>query len=163
MIQEVKFRDLLTKGLPKLAQAALAGVYPMAFNPVIEPAREFRVDSQIVCSQLAYTKNLQVLTFLIIEPGQIMKLGKRAFPKCNRAEASKMVISANGEALNTVMAKLGYLLGKLDEDAPVTIAPPMVINCSSENGIRIQESAAFILGLSGHDSSMVLVASIQQV
>lgn len=163
MVQEEKFRDLLARGLPKIASAAVAGIYPDGFSAQMEASRDYLVDSQVVESQLVYTKNLQILSLLIMEPGQIMKLGQRVFPKLGRIEAPKMVVSANEEVLNAVTAKLGYLIGKVEGDKELAISPPVVLNCSGENGIPILGAESFFLSLVGMDVTMRLITSMQTV
>src|SRR5688572_30058565 len=114
---EARVREMVAMGLPKLAVTSLAGSFPMGFAAQWEQSRDYRVASQVVCSQLLYTRNLQLLTLLVMDPALVMKLGLRAFPKLGRAEAPKMAISACGEALNAMVSKLGCLAGKLDDDS----------------------------------------------
>lgn len=162
-MQEVQLREIICKGLPKIASAAATGVYPMGFLSQVMPGRDCMLNAQVVGSQLIYTKNIHVLSFLSMDSEQIIKLGQRAFPKYGRIDSPKMVISANGETLNTIMAKLGYLIGKLDQNTDVTITPPIVINCSGSNRIPINASDSIFLKLASIDISMQFITSVHMV
>lgn len=160
---EAKVREAVAKGLPRLAASALAGAYPMGFVPRFEPCRDFRVSSQVVASQLLYSRNLQLLSLLILEPAAIMKLGQRAFSGLGRVEAPRMVVSANAEALNTVVSKLGCLVARMDDESEISIAPPLVLNCSGGNSFQLRGSETLVLSLASLDISMVLAVSLQAV
>jgi hypothetical protein len=162
-MNEGQLRELLGKGLPKIATASLNAVYPIGFQAVEEPARDFKVEAQAVGSQLIYTRHFQVCSFLIMEAGQIFALGQRAFPKYSRMECPKMVVSANGEALNTIMGKLAYLVGKVDADAEVVIAPPIVLNCTGPNRVAVSGTDSLFLKLVARDLAMLIVASVQRI
>ena len=162
-MHETQLREILLKGLPKIASAAASGIYPMGFQPQLVPCRDSVLDSQVVASQLIYTKNIHVVAFLTMDSEQIIKLGQQVFSKSSRLDSSKTVISANGEILNTIMAKLGYLIGKIDNDTDMTITPPIVINCSGDNRISIHGSGSIFLNLASGDFSMRVISSIQMV
>jgi hypothetical protein len=162
-MQESQLRDLLGKGLPKIAVAALAGVYPMGFVAQPAPSRDYLLTDLVVGSQLLYTSNIQVTSFLTMDPSQLIRLGTRAFPKKSRGELPKVVIAANNEAHNTIMAKLAYLIGRIDGDREVVITPPLIVNCSGEGGLRIQGADALFLNLVCLDISLYLMMSIQMV
>lgn len=162
-MQESQLRDLVANGLPKLATSALTGTYPMGFTAKVMPSRDHLLDSQVVGNQLIYTKNIQICAFLTMDSGLIVRLGQLAFPKHSRLEIPKMVIAANGEALNVVMSKLAYLIGKVDGDEDATIAPPIMINCSGIDRRVIMGGDSIFLSLSYMEISMLLIASIQMV
>jgi len=162
-MKEAQLRELIGKGLPKIAVSSINAVYPMDFLALPETARDCTVDAQVVGSQIAYSRNYQVHSLLIMQAAQIFMLGQLAFPKCGRAESLKMVVSANGEALNTIMGKVAYLVGKVDEDTEVTTAPPIVLNCSGPNQIAVRGAESFFLKLAARDLSMLMVASVQRV
>lgn len=156
-------RELLGKGLPKIAASSINAIYPMDFQAVQETARDYTVDAQVVGSQLVYSRNYQVHSFLIMQAAQIFMLGQLAFPKYGRAESPKRVVAANGEVLSTIMGKVAYVVGKVDEDAEVTTAPPIVLNCSGANQVSVRGAESFFLKLVARDLSMLMVASVQQV
>lgn len=162
-MKENQLRELVAKGLPKIAVGSINAVYPLGFKATEEPGRDYSIEAQVVGSQLIYTRNFQICSFLIMEAGQIFKLGQRVFPKYERMEIPKMVVSANGEALNTIMGKLAYLLGKVDGDAEVVTAPPIVLNCSGPNRVAVRAADSLFLKLDAADLSMLITASIQQV
>lgn len=163
IMQESQLRELIGKGLPKILTAAITGVYPIGFVPQGVPSRDYLLDSQVVGNQLFYSKSIQVCSYITMDPGQILRLGHRAFPKYSRLDIPKMVISANGEALNTIMAKIGYLIGKLDGDGVVSTTPPMVINCSGRDSLVIPGGDSIFVNLVNIDISILFIASIQMV
>jgi hypothetical protein len=160
---EANVRETIAKGLPRLATTALAAAYPMGFVPRFEPSRNRRVASQVVASQLLYTRNLQLLALLELEPNAILKLAQRAFSGLGRVEAPRMVVSANAEALNTMVSKLGCLLGRMDDESEVAITPPVVLNCSGANSIPLLGSESLFLSLGSVDVSMTLAVSLQAI
>lgn len=162
-VNETQLRELLGKGLPKVAAASVNAVYPLSFQAMEERPRDFAVDTQVVVSQLIYSRDYQIYAFLIMEGSQIYQLGQRAFPKHGRAESPKMVLSANGEVLNTIMGKLAYLIGKVDEGAEIVSAPPIVLNCAGPNQVAVRGAECLFLKLSALDLSMLLIASVQRV
>jgi hypothetical protein len=162
-MNESQIRELLGKGLPKIAAASINAVYPVGFKAEEERPRDYVVDAQLVGSQLLYTRNFQVLSFLVMESSQIFKLGQRVFPKYGRTEIPKMVVSANGEALNTIMGKLAYLVGKVDQDAEVTTTPPIMLNCAGPNRVSVYGADTLFLKLSALDLAMLIIASVQKI
>src|SRR3954471_20903162 len=128
-MNEIKLRELIAKGLAQVAAASVNAVYRMGFQAMEERPADCKLDAQAVGSQLLYTRNFQVCAFLAMEPAHIFALGQRAFPKSGRMESPRLFISANGEALNTIMGKLAYLVGKADDSEAIT-APPLVLNCA---------------------------------
>jgi hypothetical protein len=162
-MKEIQLREVIGKSLPKIAAASINAVYPIRFQALEEPSRDYTVDGQAVGSQLNYSRNFQVCAFLITEASQIFKLGQRAFPKQGHMESLKMVVSANGEALNTIMSKVAYLMGKMDEDTEVATTPPIVLNCSGPNRIPISGPDSLFLKLVSQDISMLMVAMVQRV
>lgn len=162
-MNESQLRDLLGKGLAKVAAASINAVYPIPFQAVMEPERDEAVEAQAVASQLLYTRHFQVCSFLIMEAGQIFKLGQKAFPKCDRLEVPKIVISANSEMLNTLMGKLANLLGKVDEGAEVIMAPPLVLNCTGPDRLAVRGADSLFLKLTSADLSMLVIVTIQEV
>ncbi len=162
-MKETQLRELLGKGLPKIAAASINAMYPLGFQAVSEPARDFAVDAQVVGTQLVYTRNFQVYSFLVMDLNHIFNLGLRSFPKYSRQEIPKMVVSANGEALNTIVGKLAYLVGKVDEVDDVTTTPPMVINCTGPNRVMVRKADCVFLKLATDDLSMLVIAVVQQV
>jgi hypothetical protein len=155
--------DLLGKGLPNIAVSCIKGVYGIGFQAVEETAGDFFIESQAVCTQLVYSRNYQVCSFLIVEANQIFKLGQRAFPNYDRLEIPKIVVGANGEALNTIMGKVAFMVGKVDEGAEVTTTPPIVLNCSGPNRIPVLGSESYLLRLGIGDVSMLMVACVHRV
>src|SRR6185369_10657258 len=162
-MEETQLRELLGKGLPKIAVPCINAMYPIGFKAVLEPARDYAVEAQLVGSQLIYTRNFQVYSFLVMDASQIFKLGLRVFPKSSRLEIPKLVVSANGEALNTIVAKLAYLVGKFDEADEVTTTPPIVINCSGPNRVELHGADCLFLTLGTADLSMLVIAAVQKV
>lgn len=162
-MKEAQLRELLGKGLPKIAASSINAMYPLGFKAVEEPSRDYAVDAQVVGSQLAYSRNFQVYSFLVMEASHIFKLGLRAFPKHSRLEIPKMVVSANGEALNTIVGKLAYLVGKVDEVDEVNTTPPIVINCTGPNRVEVRGADSLFLKLATADLSMLIIAAVQQV
>lgn len=162
-MNESQLRDLLGKGLPKIASASVNAMYPVGFKAEEERPRDYTVDAQVVSSQLLYTRNLQILSFLIMDASQIFKLGHRVFPKYSRAEIPKMVVSANGEALNTIMGKVAYLVSKVEQDAEVTTAPPILLNCTGPNRVVVHGADGLFLKLASLDLTILVIASIQHV
>jgi hypothetical protein len=162
-MHEHQLRELLGKALPKLAVSSINSVYPLGFQTVEEPARDCVVDAQVVISQIIYTRNFQVYAFLIMEAAQIFKLGQRAFPKCSRMESPKMVVSANGEALNMVMSKLASVVGKADEGADAVTAPPIILNCSGTNSVNVHGAESLFLSLVAGELSIHMIVSVQSV
>lgn len=162
-MKETQLREIIGKSLPKIAAASINAVYPISFQALEEPARDFTVDGQAVGSLLNYSRNFQVCSFLITETSQIFTLGQRAFPKHGRVESLKMVVSANGEALNTIMSKVAYLMAKMDEDSEVATTPPIVLNCSGRNRIPIRGAESLFLKLVAQDLSMLMVAMVQRI
>jgi hypothetical protein len=160
---EAQLRDLLGAGMPKIATASVNAVYPLGFQAMMEPPRDYAVESQVVGSQLLYTRNFQVCSFLIMEAGHIFKLGLRVFPKFGRMDATKRVVSTNSEVLNTVISKLGHLLRTSAGEEDVVTAPPIVLNCSGASRILVQGSESRFLKLANADLSFLIIASIQQV
>ena len=161
-MKESQIRELVGKGLPKFAEGSINAVYPLGFKAVEEPARDFSIEAQAVGSQLLYTRNFQVCSFLIMDPGVIFKLGQKVFPKYERMEIPKMAVSANSEELNTIMGKLGYLIGKVDGDGEVTTAPPIVLNCTGPDRVAVRGGDSLFLRLDAADLSMRIIASVQQ-
>jgi hypothetical protein len=162
-MNEIQLRGLLTKGLSQIASASVNAVFRIVFQPMEERPCDFSLEAQAVGSQLFYTRNFQVCAYLVMEPGHIISLGQRAFPKSDRMESPKMVVSANGEALNTIMSKLAYLVGKVDEDSEVVIAPPIVLNCTGPNRIAVLGSESIFLKLAALELSIRIIASVQRV
>jgi hypothetical protein len=162
-MNENQLRELLAKGLPKLAAASVNAVYPIGFQPVEERPCDCALDMQAVGSQLLYTRNTQICAFLAMEPGHIIALGQRAFPKAGRMESPRMVVSANGEALNTIMGKLAYVVGKVDEDSEVITAPPIVLNCAGPNRVDVSGADSLFLRLGAQGLSMRIIASVQRL
>lgn len=162
-MKEAQLRELLGKGLPKIASSSINAMYPLGFKAVEVPARDYAVDAQVVESQLVYTRNFQVSSFLIMEANNLFRLGLRAFPKYSRLEIPKMVVSANGEALNTMVGKLAYLVGKIDEGAEVATTPPIVINCAGPNRVELCGADCVFLKLAAGDLSMLVISAVQQV
>ncbi len=162
-MNETQLRGLIAKSLPKIAAASVNAVYRMDFQPVEGRPCDCTLDAQAVGSQLLYTRNFQICAFLAMEPAHIFSLGQRAFPKSGRMESPRMVVSANGEALNTIMGKLAYLVGKLDEDSEVATTPPLVLNCAGPNGIAVHGAESLFLKLAAQDLSMRIIASVQRV
>ncbi|HLP43381.1 MAG TPA: hypothetical protein VK465_17900 [Fibrobacteria bacterium] len=160
---ENQLRDMLGKGLPQIAATCFKAVYGIGFQAVEEAARDFFVETQAVGSQLVYSRSYQVYSFLIIEASHIFKLGLRAFPKYERLEIPKIVVGANGEALNTIMGKVSYLMGKVDEDAEVITTPPIVLNCSGPNRIPVRGAESIYLRLGSGEVSMVIVACVHRI
>lgn len=160
---ESQVHDLLGKGLPKIASASFNALYPVGFQAALEPAHDYEVEGQVVASQLIYSRNYQVYSFVVMDVSLILKLGLRAFPKYGRSEIPKLVISANGEALNTITSKLAFLVGKVDEDATVATTPPIVLNCSGPNRISLRGSECHFLKLTATDLSMLVIAVVQQL
>jgi hypothetical protein len=162
-VNENQLCDSLGKALQKIAVPSISSVYPLSFQPVEEPARDYVVDGQVVVSQIVYTRNFQVYAFLIMEASQIFKLGQRAFPTCSRMESPKMVVSANGEVLNTVMSKLASLVGKADEGADAIAAPPIVLNCSGKDSINVHGAESIFLRFAAGELSILIIVSVQRV
>jgi hypothetical protein len=162
-MNENQLHGLLAKGLPTIAAASVNAVYPIGFQPVEERSCDCRLGLQAVGSQLLYTRNFQICAFLAMEPGHIISLGQRAFPKSGRMDSPRMVVSANGEALNTIMSKLAYLVGKVDEDSEAVIAPPIVLNCAGPNEIAVLGSESVFLKLTAQELSMRIIVSVQRL
>jgi hypothetical protein len=162
-MNEEQLRELLGKGLPKIAAASINAVFPLGFQVSQEPARDYAVEAQVVGSQLIYTRNFQICAFLIMEASHILKLGQGVFPRHGRAESVKMVVSANGEALNTVMGKLAYLVGKVDAGAEVVTSPPIVLNCSGPNRISVRGDESLFLKLAAADLSALMISVVQRI
>jgi hypothetical protein len=162
-MNENQLRGLLAKGLPKIAAASVNAVYRIGFQPVEERPCDCTLDAPAMGSQLLYTRHFQVCAFITMAPSHIFSLGQRAFPKSGRMESPRMVILANGEALNTIMGKLAYLVGKVDEDSEVATTPPLVLNCTSPNGIAVLGAESLFLKLATQDLSMRIIASVQRV
>lgn len=162
-MQESQLRDLIAKGLPKIAVAAIAGIYPLEFEVQPQPSRDILLQEQLVGHQLIYTQNIQILSFLSMDPGQIITLGHRAFVKSTRAEIPRLVISANGEAQNTIMAKLGFLIGRIDGDVNVIVTPPIVINCSGDDARVIPGGDSVIVNLLCKDIAIRFAVVVQMV
>lgn len=162
-MNEAQVRELLSKGLLKVAAASVNAVYPLGFKVDVEPSRDYTVDAQVVVSQLVYSRNFQIHAFLAMDGSQLYRLGQRAFPKKERAECPRMVLSANGEALNTIMGKLGYLLGKVEAGSEMIVAPPAVLNCANPNQVALRGAECLFLKLSVSEASMHLIVSVQQV
>lgn len=162
-MQETQLRDIMAKGLPKIAESAIAGIYPLKFAIQIEPSRDILIQDPFVGHQLIYTQNIQILSFLTMDSGQIITLGQKAFVKSTRAEIPKLVISANSEAQNTIMAKLGFLIGRLDGDGNVSVTPPIVINCSGTDAKVIPGGDSVILSLVCNEISIRFALVVQMV
>lgn len=162
LMRENQLKDIIGKGLPKIAATAIA-IYPVGFLTQLEASRDHLLDVQIACSQLVYTRKTQILSFLILEPSQIGKLGQRAFPKYGRSDAPKMVLSANCEVLNSIMSKIGYLVGKVDEEADPNVTPPKIINCAGSDSLPIRGEESLFLRFAAADVSMLLILSIQAI
>lgn len=158
---ETKLRESIGASLPKILIAAAKGVYPLAFRTETFSPNQFRVELPIVSSQLAYTGNWQILSFVLMDPGHIVKLGAMAFPKVPRSDSPKKIISANGEILNTAVAKLGYLLGKLENTPDVAITPPLAMNFSGEGSVDIACRDSLFFKLAFEDVFMTFTATIQ--
>lgn len=162
-MNEIQLRELIGKVLHKIAAASINSVYPLNFKASEEPASDYSVEAQAVGSQLIYSRNFQVCSFLIIEASQIFILGQRAFPKYGRMDIPKMVVSANGEALNIIMGKLAFLVGKAEGDGEVFTAPPIVLNCAGPNRVAIHGAESLFLRLTAEELSMLIIASVQKV
>jgi hypothetical protein len=162
-MSEKQVREILGKGLPKIADASFNSVFAVGFQAVPEVARDCSVESPVVASQLLYSRNYQVHSLLVMDLGQILKLGQRAFPKYGRLEGPRMVISANSEALNTVMAKAAFLVGKADEDEGTATTPPLVLNCTGPNRLAVVGQECIFLKLAAMDLSMLLIAAVQKI
>jgi hypothetical protein len=162
-MNENQLRELLAKGLPKIAAASVNAVYRIDFQPVEERPCDCILEGQAVGSQLLYTRNFQVCAYLAMDSGQIFTLGQRAFPKYGHLESPRMVISANAEALNTIMGKLAYLVGKVDQDTEAITAPPIVLNCARPNGIAVLGAESLFLKLSAQELSIRIIASVQRI
>lgn len=162
-MQEIQIRDILEKGLPKISIGVLSCIYPMKFlcHPI--PSHDKVLNTQVVATQLVYTKSIQVLAYLDMATAQIMSLGQTAFPKYSRLESPKKVISANSEALNSIMAKVSYLISKLDIDTGPVLTPPFVINCSGKNIRSVEGKDSLFFNLSSEDITMLLIVSVQMV
>jgi hypothetical protein len=162
-MQEAKVREVIGQSLPKILSMAAKGLYPMTFQAQAFTPKESRVNAPIASSQLAYTGNWQILSFLHMDPGHIVKLGTMAFPKKSRSDIPKLVLSANGELLNAASARLGLLLGKLDQGAEVAMTPPLAANFTGANSVDVSPREAFFFRLSHGDIALTFVSSIQMV
>lgn len=162
-MQESQLRDIIAKGLPKIAVAAIAGIYPLEFLVQPQPNRDILLQEQFVGHQLIYTHNIQILSYLTMDPEQIITLGQRAFVKSTRAELPRLVISANGEAQNTIMAKLGFLIGRIDGDGKVTVTPPIVLNCSGDDARMIPGGDSVFINLLCNQIAIRFAVVVQMV
>jgi hypothetical protein len=162
-MNDSQLRGLLAKGLPRIASESVNAVYRFGFEPTEEPPRDCALDAQAVGSQLLYTRNFQVCAFVAMDPGHIIRLGLLAFPGYGRMESLRMVVSANGEALNTIMGKLAYVVAKVDEDSEVVTAPPMVLNCAGEGRVRVAGPESLFLRLAAQDVCIRIIASVQRI
>jgi hypothetical protein len=154
-------RELAGTSLPGILSGAAKGVFPLSCKADGFAPEEYRLDAPIASSQLAYTANSQVLSFIIMDPAQIVKLGARAFPSISRSEAPKMVISAAGEILNSATAKLAALIGKLENTIHVFITPPLTMKFAGENALDIECKDAVFLKLEFEESFLTFISSIQ--
>jgi hypothetical protein len=162
-MSEKQVREILGKGLAKIAAASFNSVFPVGFQAVPEASRDCPVEGPVVASQLLYSRNYQVHSFLVMEVGQILKLGLKAFPKYGRLEGPRMVISANSEALNMIMAKIAFLVGKADDDDATSTTPPLVLNCTGPNRLAVLGQECIFLKLAALDISMLLIAAVQKI
>lgn len=162
-MNETQVRGFLEKGLPKLATSAINALFPLAFEASGRPSTDLTIDAQVTLSQLVYTRNLQVHAYLIMEGAHIFRLGQRVFPTHDRMESPKLIISANGELLNTLMGKTANFIGKAEDTAEVIATPPLVLNCSGENRIKIIGSDSLFLELVSADASILIIVSVQGI
>jgi hypothetical protein len=162
-MNEQQLRGLLAKGLPRIASESVNAVYRFGFEPTEEPPCDCTLEAQAVGSQLLYTRNFQVCAFVAMDPGHLIRLGLLAFPKYGRMESLRMVVSANGEALNTIMGKLAYVVAKVDEDSEVVTAPPIVLNCAGAGGVPVAGPESLFLRLSAQDVCLRIIASVQRI
>jgi hypothetical protein len=162
-MQESQLREAISKNLPNILFTGLKGIYPLNFRCETFAAKDFRLETPIASSQLAYTENWQILSFILIDPAQMLKLGVRAFPKLSRSDAPKMVVSANGEVLNSASSKLGFILGKMDSARKVSLTPPAAMNFSGENALDIACSDSVFLKLVCEEIDILFISSIQKI
>lgn len=160
-MQENQLREVVGNSLPKIITAAAKGIYPLEFQPRALSPIAFKVDLPIAATQLAYTANWQALSFLLMDSAHILKLGLRAFPKKQRQDLPRIVMSANCEILNSASAKLGFLLGKLDSTSEVSLTPPLPGNFTGENARDIACRDSIFLTLGFEDSSLTFITTLQ--
>lgn len=160
---EFQLQDLIRKSLAKLVPAGTAGLFPFPFASSMIECEEFRISSPIVGSQLVYTEKAQLLSYIILDPGTLVKLGKLIFPKMDRKESLSMVVSAAEEILNTASSKLGFLLGKLEGAQNPSITAPMVLDLSGDKSISIPGKDSFFLRMTYQDMAIEYSVTAQTV
>ena len=162
-MDEAQIREMLRNNLAKIVTAGTKGLLP--FSLCIEPyhLQEYHVSAPFVASQLIYTETVQILSFLIMDSGALVKMGKLLFPAMDRKKSLTMAISANEEVLNSASAKIGFLLGKIAANQKAVITPPMILNHSGENQTFIPCEDSLFLKMSYEDLTLNFVQIIQML
>ena len=160
---EIQLQDLIRKSLVKLVPAGSVGLFPFSFETRLFDCEDFPIASPIVGSQLVYTEKVQVLSFIVVDVGTLVRLGKLIFPKLDRKESLTMVVSAFEEILNTASAKLGQLIAKIEGTQNAAITPPMVLDFSGENRISLSRKDSTFLKMAYQDMSIDYAVTVQMV
>lgn len=156
-------KSLIDNNLSKIVMAGMRGVYPGAFESKAAFHREYVLESPIVTHQLVCSDNMQILSFLSMDPRSFVKAGEKLFPKMARNESLKMVVSANSEILNSTSSKFGMVLSKMNGKNDTIITPPLIMNYSGEGRIPLNCDDTLFWGFRSPDIAFDFITTIQKV